>query len=595
MKKKLIFIMALAFAVAALIVFSGGVLQAEEEDAIMVSVKNGFLNEGGELYYYQNNVKVSGWFTIDGVTYYASKTTNVVINYDKNIGGKYYVWNDATGLTLANGFVNDGVGTKCYYNGYNVIGWHHADGTGPSVVDGVFEQYSENPTGLYYFLSTTGYMVTDDTYTIGGYTREFNEDHTVKPLNGLQTNLGCKYYYVNGVKQTGWQTIDGVTYYFMASDDVYGQAASRWMYIGNKVYYFYASTSATPYALKTSGTIGGIAYNYDTDGHIIYNGFVNCEYANNASDNTADNIQKKNSTTRYYVNGEMQTGWQTIDGNKYYFYKIGSANGSGYMCCESRTIGGVWYNFASDGAVEILKNNPLEGKKISIFGDSISTFEGYLTPSTNKAFYDTADSNNTGVTSHSLTWWGKLCETHNGILEINNSYSNSFVNASIIRNGVETIQKSAFINRVEDNNLGSPDYILICSGTNDDFQNDLNEDHTLVNLLPKDSEGNVISVGFSELTSSTAFNDEVKKSFKGAFAYVIVRLKELYPDAQIVNITYSAVRSSTGVKGAIAEICDVYGVQNIVLSGIETADSIHPTEEGMLQFYKQVAEALGAI
>ncbi len=354
MKKKLILIATLAIAMAALLALSGIVLQAEEKGnvAVAASVKNGFLNEGGNLYYYQNNVKVAGWFTVEGVTYYASKTTNVVINYDKTIGGKYYVWNDTTGLTIANGFVNDGIGTKCYYDGYNVIGWHHADGTGPKVENGIFEQYSQNPQGLYYFLSTTGYMVTDDTYTLGGYTREFNEDHTVKPLNGLQTNLGCKYYYVNGVKQTGWQTIDGVTYYFMASDNVYGQAAQRWMYIGNKVYYFYASTSATPYALKTSGSIGGISYNYSSDGYIIYNGFINCEYANVAPDNTAANIQKKNSTTRYYVNGVMQTGWQTIGGNDYYFYMIGSANGSGYMCCESRTIGGVWYNFAADGKCE---------------------------------------------------------------------------------------------------------------------------------------------------------------------------------------------------------------------------------------------------
>ncbi len=311
--------------------------------------KDGFIEEDGSLYYYENDERVTGWFTYNGLNYYASRVTGVVINYDKTIGGKFYVWNDATGLTLASGFVDDGIGIKCYYEGYNVIGWHHADGSGPKVENGIFEQYSQNPEGLYYFLSTTGYMVTDSTYKLGGYMREFNEDHTVKPLNGLQDYYGTYYYYVNGVKQTGWQTIDGVTYYFMASDHVFGQAAQRWMYIGNKVYYFYASTSATPYALKTSGSIGGIDYEYHEDWYIIYNGFINCEYANVAPDNSAANIQKKNSTTRYYVNGEMQTDWQNIDGNWYYFFKIGSENGSGYMCTESRTIGGVWYEFEEDG------------------------------------------------------------------------------------------------------------------------------------------------------------------------------------------------------------------------------------------------------
>ena len=312
-------------------------------------ILKGFVTEDGNLYYYKNGEKISGWFTDSGKTYYASSSTNVVVNYSKKISGKYYVWNDATGLVLADGFVHDGTGYKCYEEGVQVIGWRHEDGSGPKVVNGISEQYSSNPEGLYYFLSTTGYMVTDATYKLGGYKREFNADHTVKPLNGLQTQGGELYYYVDGVKQTGWHTIDGVTYYFRASDAVYGRAATKWMYIGNKVYYFYASTSAVPYALKDSGKIGGIEYTYHEDGYIVYNGFVNCDYANAANSNTAANIQKKNGTTRYYIDGVMQTGWKQIGGNWYYFYAIGSANGSGYMCTQSRTIGGVWYEFTPEG------------------------------------------------------------------------------------------------------------------------------------------------------------------------------------------------------------------------------------------------------
>ena len=156
---------------------------------------------------------------------------------------------------------------------------------------GISEQYSSSPNNLYYFLSTTGYMVTDSTYKLGGFTREFNNDHTVKPLNGLQNRYGELYYYVDGVIQTGWHTIDGNTYYFRASDAVYGRAATKWMYIGNKVYYFYASTSATPYALKTSGAIGGITYNYAEDGQIVYDGFINTDYANASNNNTEAYIQ----------------------------------------------------------------------------------------------------------------------------------------------------------------------------------------------------------------------------------------------------------------------------------------------------------------
>ncbi|MBE6542971.1 MAG: hypothetical protein E7675_01080 [Ruminococcaceae bacterium] len=317
--------------------------------AITPSV-GGFVEvDGVTKYEYADGTYASGWFEIDGVVYYASLINGEVFKNDKKIGGKYYFWNDETGFVLASGFVELPEGTVCYENGVQVYGWRHEDGTGPKVVGGISEQYSHSPEGLYYFLSTTGYMVTDATYKIGGYVREFNDDNTVKAVNGLQTIAGELYYYENGVKQTGWKEIDGVTYYFRASDDVYGRAATKWMYIGDRVYYFCSSSSATPYALKDEGTIGGIEYTYSEEGYILYNGFVNVDFANAANSNAAASIQKRNSTTRYYVDGEMQTGWQQIDGLWYYFYAIGSENGSGYLCNETRTIGGVTYVFTSQG------------------------------------------------------------------------------------------------------------------------------------------------------------------------------------------------------------------------------------------------------
>lgn len=313
-------------------------------------IENGLYNIEGVLYYFENGEKVSGFFTHEGIRYYASTVTYEVINYNKWIDEIFYIWNDRVGLEVANGFVDTEGGTVCYENGKQVIGWRHRDGSGPSIVNDIYEQYSTSPNELYYFLSTTGYMVTEESYVLGGFKREFNADHTVKPLNGFQTKKsGLVYYYDNGVCLTGWQDFEGSTYYFMASDDVYGRAATKWMYIGNRIYYFYATTADTPYALKAEGTIGGIEYTYGDDGSILYTGFVNCEYANKINNNSAENIQMKNSTARYYINGEMQTGWQYIDGNYYYFYAEGSAYGSGYMCTESRYIGGVWYEFTSEG------------------------------------------------------------------------------------------------------------------------------------------------------------------------------------------------------------------------------------------------------
>ena len=326
----------------------GGV--AQYADTVINMLRDGFVTVDGEWYYYQNGKPFYGWIVADGMTCYADPESGIIRKEPQYIAEAFFFWDDEIGLTIANGFYQTSNGTICYENGRQVIGWRHADGTGPAVgADGISEQYSENPNNLYYFLSTTGCMVTSKTYKLGGFMREFNDDHTVKPLNGLQNRYGELYYYVDGVIQTGWHTIDGKTYYFRASDDVYGRAATKWMYIGNKIYYFCASNSDYPYTLKTSGTIGGITYTFAEDGHILYNGFVNCEYANAANSNTALNIQKKNATTRYFVNGVMQTGWQVINGKHYYFYLVGSENGSGYMCTTSRKIGGVWYEFNEYG------------------------------------------------------------------------------------------------------------------------------------------------------------------------------------------------------------------------------------------------------
>ncbi|MBE6544047.1 MAG: hypothetical protein E7675_06565, partial [Ruminococcaceae bacterium] len=83
------------------------------------TLTDGLYFANGVMYYFENGKKVSGWFEVDGVTYYASSTTYVVINYSKTIGGKYYIWNDETGLEIADGFVFDGTGYKCYENGIN--------------------------------------------------------------------------------------------------------------------------------------------------------------------------------------------------------------------------------------------------------------------------------------------------------------------------------------------------------------------------------------------------------------------------------------------------------------------------------------------
>ena len=94
------------------------------------------------------------------------------------------------------------------------------------------------------------------------------------------------------------------------------------------------------------------------------------------------------------------------------------------------------------------------GKKLSILGDSISTFEGYV-PSGNATYYpkDT-------VQAVADTWWMKLINGLDMVLDVNNSWSGSRVTTT---NG-ETA--AGCMARCQ--NLGtSPDVIIVFMGIND--------------------------------------------------------------------------------------------------------------------------------
>ena len=66
--------------------------------------------------------------------------------------------------------------------------------------------------------------------------------------------------------------------------------------------------------------------------------------------------------------------------------------------------------------------NIKDGMKVSILGDSYSTFQGYLYPESNRTYYP---NEKTGVTEVSQTWWNLFIKEQNLKLECNNSYSGS--------------------------------------------------------------------------------------------------------------------------------------------------------------------------
>ena len=119
------------------------------------------------------------------------------------------------------------------------------------------------------------------------------------PKNGVVIDQNGTRYYQNDIYQTGWIYIDGNEHYFSMIDG---------------------------YMLTQSSYIEGKWWGIDSDGK------------------KASGFLKDTDGVRYYIDGEYITGWQVIDGNKYYFKKE-----SGLMITGEATVGGEIFVFSGNG------------------------------------------------------------------------------------------------------------------------------------------------------------------------------------------------------------------------------------------------------
>ena len=204
-------------------------------------------------------------------------------------------------------------------------------------------------------------------------------------------------------------------------------------------------------------------------------------------------------------------------------------------------------------------------KKVSVLGDSYSTFGGYMSPASNLCWYNGPDGGKdkkNDVSKVEQTWWYQLIDRKGYVLERNNSYSGSTICCTGYRK--DDFSDRAFITRIC--NLGAPDIILIFGGTNDSWA--------------KSPVGEYV---YDRWDKASLY------SFRPAFAYLLYHLKELYPAAAIYNITNSEL--SAAVTSSMKEICRHYGVKNILLQDIDKQWG-HPSVQGMKSICEQVERAL---
>lgn len=196
--------------------------------------------------------------------------------------------------------------------------------------------------------------------------------------------------------------------------------------------------------------------------------------------------------------------------------------------------------------------------KVSILGDSYSTFKGIIPPG-NAVYYPTT---RTDVKKAEECWWHLVIESIGGKLEKNESWSGSTI-CYTSYNGADG-SKTSFVSRTD--RLGSPTLILICGATNDSW-----------------AKSPIGEYKWSDWTRKDLF------SFRPAMAKMLADIKVLYPEAEVYFILNTQL--SPVINDSVHEICKYYDVQCIDLKDIDKQCG-HPSVKGMKAIADQVVKAI---
>lgn len=200
--------------------------------------------------------------------------------------------------------------------------------------------------------------------------------------------------------------------------------------------------------------------------------------------------------------------------------------------------------------------------KVTIFGDSYSTFEGYNYPSTNETWYFAKGRNDNDVKRVEDTWWHQVAQRMAWKVERVNSYSGS----TVCRTGYnkQDYTERAFITRMS--NLGEPDVILICAATNDSWAN-----------------APIGEYKYGEWTDKELY------SFRPAMAKLCWGLRTHYPKARLLFILNNDLKPV--INESIETICSHYDIPVLKLHDVDKQAG-HPSVAGMKAIADQVVGAL---
>ena len=292
----------------------------------------------GASYYFNvwNGAEEIGFKQVDGKTYYFNPKMVTGIQHI----GNYWYYFGADGVMKTGIVVLPSNGHIVYYNNAGQLQygeqqingkWYHFDKVDGHAAQGWYTL--EDGRTVYYDVdaSGNGQGMLHGLQTVAGKTYSFNVWTGDVAKNTEQKIDGSWYYFGNdGAMQTGFVTLNDTGNTRIVYYNSKGQMQNGWQTINGKTYYFNVWYGDM---VKGESKIDGSWYYFGTDG-VMRTGFVTLN-------------DTGNTRTVYYNNkGQMQYGWQTINGKTYYFNVW-----TGDMAKNESKIGDYWYYFGNDGVM----------------------------------------------------------------------------------------------------------------------------------------------------------------------------------------------------------------------------------------------------
>lgn len=204
--------------------------------------------------------------------------------------------------------------------------------------------------------------------------------------------------------------------------------------------------------------------------------------------------------------------------------------------------------------------------KVMIFGDSYSTYEGYV-PEGYDVYYTGHRETPPDVFSVENTWWHRLLTSACGTLVKNDSWSGSTIGYTGYNNS-DCSHSSSFIYRFErllsegffyDNKI---DTLLVFGGTNDSW-----------------CGAPLGELKYERIEESELF------SVLPAISHFAKRLSEELVGTRIIFIANYNIKDE--IADAMQSVCGRYGFEYIKISEIDRIEG-HPTELGMKEICEQI-------